>query len=167
MLLRIWAKIFVSFHFEFLLQTITTITMTTLDMIFAECKKLLDFPIMSQSSLGKWWRKLEYCYRGVKCKYISNLIFILCTKSATLWKTSFFYTYFPTTFFKISKNTYFAEHPPRVASNDMIIATATHKLHSGNHFLWKLFLPHSTNVDGSVNYSKTMVQINCWPTTSI
>lgn len=136
----------------------------TLDMIFAECKQLLDFPIMSKSSLGKWWRKLGYCYRGVKCKCISNLIFILCTKSATLLKTSFWYT---ATFFKISKNTYFAEHPPRVASNDMIIATASHKLHSDNHFLWKLFLPHSTNVDGPGNYSKTMVQINYWPTTSI
>lgn len=44
-------------------------------MVWAECKELPDFPVMSKSiTLLKWCRKLEFCYKhhNKKCKCIKT-----------------------------------------------------------------------------------------------
>ena len=90
---------------------------------------------MSKSILGKWCKELGFCYSGVKYKCISNAILILCNQPVTFLKASFQHSCFSVNFCKILKNTCFAEHLQKFASNDIIIVTTSRKIYWNNHFL--------------------------------
>ena len=60
----------------------------TLDML-VECKQWLDFPIMSYSTLPKWWRKLEFCYKRSIINDLLILSLQLTTLKTRLWQRRF------------------------------------------------------------------------------
>lgn len=59
------------------------------DMIMAEYKQLLDFSVVSNSTLSKWCKKFGVCYKwyNTKCRCNNNLTLILCLQPAALLKT--------------------------------------------------------------------------------
>lgn len=69
---QFWAKILVSFDFEFFSQTVTTTPDIRYDI---GGKQSPEFPFMNKSTLGKWSKKYGFCYKWYNEKMRVSLFF--------------------------------------------------------------------------------------------